>query len=147
MNKRYGFLFLLILISATVSAQTRWADSVLTFSSEYTEDGELWNAFQALGSPNVFPAYGDIGLAWTPATEDGIESAPGFQKVSAGGRHSIKSRNKKPLFSKVSLVPNYREFLELQFPDSLPIDFIAIYQNYNPGFVDTVYIKNPISNE
>ncbi len=143
MKKSYSLLILLVITSTSVFAQTRWADSVIAFSSEYTEEGELWNAFQALGSPNVFPAYGDIGLAWSPATEDGIESVPGFQKISAGSKHSTKQKNRKPLLSKISRVPNLREFLELQFPDSLPIDFIAIYQNYNPGFVDTVYLKNP----
>ena len=147
MKKCYLLLVTLFVLSSSVFAQTRWADSVIAFSTEYTKDGDLWNAFQALGFPNVFPAYGDIGLAWSPATEDGIESVPGFQKVTSGSRHSTKQKNRKPLLSKAGLAPNLREFLELQFPDSLPIDFIAIYQNYNPGFVDTVYIKNPNSGD
>ncbi|MFN8588987.1 MAG: FlgD immunoglobulin-like domain containing protein [Candidatus Eisenbacteria bacterium] len=46
----------------------RWADSVLGISSEYSGVG--WAAYQALGAPDVYPAYGDIGLAWASLTPD-----------------------------------------------------------------------------
>ena len=35
-----------------------------------------------------------------------------------------------------------REYLVLEFPDPAPADFIDIYETYNPGAVDTVYVKN-----
>jgi hypothetical protein len=35
-----------------------------------------------------------------------------------------------------------REFLELQFPNAAPINFIDIYQVLNPGAIDTVRIKD-----
>lgn len=36
-----------------------------------------------------------------------------------------------------------REFLVLGFSDPGPIQSIAIYETYNPGAVDTIYVKNP----
>jgi hypothetical protein len=35
-----------------------------------------------------------------------------------------------------------REFLELQFPNAAPINFIDIYQVLNPGAIDTVRVKD-----
>ncbi len=37
---------------------------------------------------------------------------------------------------------NAREFLELRFANSGPINFINIYETFNPGAVDTVYVKD-----
>jgi hypothetical protein len=40
-----------------------------------------------------------------------------------------------------------REFLELgYFGNPEPVRSIAIFETYNPGFVDTVYVKNPNTN-
>lgn len=40
-----------------------------------------------------------------------------------------------------------REFLELAYYESpQPVQSIAIFETYNPGFVDTVYVKNPMTN-
>ena len=36
-----------------------------------------------------------------------------------------------------------REYLVLGFTNPSPVDFIDIYETYNPGAIDTVYIKNP----
>ncbi len=36
-----------------------------------------------------------------------------------------------------------REFIELYFENATKIDGIWIYETYNPGAVDTVYVKNP----
>ncbi|MEO7265943.1 MAG: fibronectin type III domain-containing protein [Ferruginibacter sp.] len=38
-----------------------------------------------------------------------------------------------------------REFLTLQFPGASPINFIDIYESFNPGAIDTVYVKNPLT--
>ncbi|MFZ4399493.1 MAG: LamG-like jellyroll fold domain-containing protein [Bacteroidales bacterium] len=38
-----------------------------------------------------------------------------------------------------------REFLVLGFPDPAPVNFVDIYETYNPGAIDTVYVKNPVS--
>lgn len=38
---------------------------------------------------------------------------------------------------------NQREFLELQFNNPEKINGIVIFQNYNPGAIDSVLIKNP----
>ena len=39
-----------------------------------------------------------------------------------------------------------REFLELYFNNAAPIDSILIYETYNAGAIDTVYVKNPNTN-
>lgn len=38
-----------------------------------------------------------------------------------------------------------REYLVLHFPDPKPINYIDIYETLNPGAVDTVYVKNPMT--
>ena len=39
-----------------------------------------------------------------------------------------------------------REYLELTFANPAPVQSIAIYETYNPGAVDTIYVKNPSTN-
>ena len=36
-----------------------------------------------------------------------------------------------------------REYLTLQFPDPAPINMVEIYETFNPGAVDSVFVKNP----
>jgi hypothetical protein len=38
---------------------------------------------------------------------------------------------------------NQREYIELGFSNPAPINFVKLYETYNPGAVDTVYIFNP----
>lgn len=45
-----------------------WADSVLGFSTQYTDTS--WSAAQALGMPNVYPQHGDIPKAWASQSPD-----------------------------------------------------------------------------
>ena len=42
-----------------------------------------------------------------------------------------------------STITGPREFLVLAFDDPAPINFVDIYETFNPGAVDTVYVKNP----
>jgi hypothetical protein len=51
------------------SNTTRWATTVLGFSSQYTATD--WSAAQALGMPNTYPAYGDIATAWASVSANG----------------------------------------------------------------------------
>ncbi len=44
-----------------------------------------------------------------------------------------------------STADGQREYLELGFSHSDSINFIDIYETVNPGAVDTVYVKNPVS--
>jgi subtilase family serine protease len=37
----------------------------------------------------------------------------------------------------------YREWINLSFRNPAPVQSIAIYETYNPGAIDTVYVKNP----
>ena len=47
----------------------------------------------------------------------------------------------------VSATPDgQREFIELKFSGSAPINYVDIYETFNPGAVDTVYVKNPGTN-
>ncbi|MBL0097119.1 MAG: putative metal-binding motif-containing protein [Bacteroidetes bacterium] len=38
-----------------------------------------------------------------------------------------------------------REYIQVLYNDPAPVNFIDIYETYNPGAVDTVYIKNPVT--
>ncbi|MCS7054144.1 MAG: T9SS type A sorting domain-containing protein [Ignavibacterium sp.] len=40
-----------------------------------------------------------------------------------------------------------REYLILRFPNPAPIRYVAIYETFNPGAVDTIYVKNPNTNQ
>ncbi len=39
-----------------------------------------------------------------------------------------------------------REFIELGYTNPASINFIDIYETFNPGSIDTVYVKNPYTN-
>jgi len=49
-------------------ANVLWADSVIEFSSQYSEPD--WAATQILGPPDTYPRYGDITSAWASRTQD-----------------------------------------------------------------------------
>jgi len=100
------FLILLLCSLTNINAQVRYADSVIAYSSQYSEND--WSANQILGPPDTYPKYGDIPTAWTFATADA-----------------------------------QREFIELRFPDPAQVQAMAIYETYNPGTIDTIYVKNP----
>ncbi|GEM_PF-1796896 len=72
--RRAGALSVLFTALLSVSAfaaevQTRFASSVIAFSSQY--DSPDYGAVQALGAPNVFPDTSDDDRAWASRTEDG----------------------------------------------------------------------------
>lgn len=91
---------------------TRWVDSVIAFSSEYSPGDGSWDAIQVIGTPDVYPGYGDNAAAWASANADG-----------------------------------QREWLELHFANPEPISNVNIYETYNPGAVDTIYVRNAESGE
>ena len=97
---------------STGSNEPRFADSVLSYSSQYPDAG--YRAIQALGAPNVYPAYGNIAGAWLSAQPDSTQS-------------------------------NKHEYLALRFPEPDSINFVDIYETANPGAVDTVWVKNPVT--
>jgi hypothetical protein len=53
---------------AQVIAQKQFAHKVEYVSREYNSYPDGWCAAQMLGVPNVYPEYGDIEEAWTPAS-------------------------------------------------------------------------------
>ncbi len=112
------FLLILFAISTySVNAQIQYADSVLDFSTEYDVSDATcsadYAACRALGAYDVYPAAGDDANAWAHEIEDGSTSP----------------------------VPG-REWLSLGFGTPQVVDSVFIYQTLNPGFIDTVYIRD-----
>ncbi|PCI62833.1 MAG: hypothetical protein COB35_02780 [Gammaproteobacteria bacterium] len=62
------FPFSSIVNVANAGLITQWADTVINFSSEYSNTA--WSANQVLGAPNTF-SYGDIITAWAPSSKNG----------------------------------------------------------------------------
>ncbi len=93
---------------AAVAQQKLYAGRVNNVSSVYDVYPLGWSAYQILGAPNVYPAYGDIEDAFNPE----------FYDVQ-------------------------RDFIELDFDNNGPIDSIFIYETFTPGFIDSVFVKNP----
>ena len=88
------------------SQKINYADSVITYSTQYTTGN--WSANQVLGYPNTYPSYGDLTTAWAHSTAD-----------------------------------SQREDIELYFSNPMPIDSIWVYETYNGGSIDTIYVRNP----
>ncbi len=97
-----------------VAIDKRFANKVIDFSSQHA--AQVYSASNALGSPDVYPAYGLNGNSWTSASAD-----------------SAANNN------------NGREYLVLQFPNPGHINFIEIFQTLNPGAIDSVYVKDPVN--
>jgi hypothetical protein len=57
-----------LIVEQTGAPTTRWAARVLGFSTEY--DSNFWSAAKALGTPDTYPAYGDMTNAWASASPD-----------------------------------------------------------------------------
>lgn len=36
-----------------------------------------------------------------------------------------------------------REYIELSFPAAAPINYVTVYETFNPGAIDTIYARNP----
>lgn len=67
--KKFHLLSSLLVVSAWLSAQVQYAETVIDFSSEFSNPS--WSANQATGEPDVYPRYGDISSAWASLTPDG----------------------------------------------------------------------------
>ena len=52
-----------------VAPEPIWATTVRDFSSQWAADN--WSARQALGAPDIFPAYSDLPGAWASQAADG----------------------------------------------------------------------------
>ncbi|KAA9339355.1 T9SS type A sorting domain-containing protein [Hymenobacter busanensis] len=95
--------------TALGSSPVRYVSSVLRFSSEYNNGS--WAANQVVGTPDVYPRYGDLGGAWASSPADGT-----------------------------------REYLVLRFANPAPAKRILIWETYNPGAIDTIFVRNPNTN-
>lgn len=101
-------------LSVAIPSQenSRFATTVIDKSSEYGTAGNSWSAEKALGAPDVYPLYGDIGSSWASLMGD-----------------------------------DAREYIVLGYDNADPVNYIDIYETFNPGAVDTVYVKNPNTGE
>lgn len=102
-----GDLFLCTGTTDTLVASSilaRYADSVITYSSQYSE--EQYSAREALGTPNVYPAYGSNTSAWLSASDTG------------------------------------REYLVLRFSNPDSVNFVDVFETFNPGALDSIYLKD-----
>lgn len=87
------------------SKTKRFASKVIAVSSEVESAGT--GSMQALGSPDVFPAYAGGSGVWM--------------------NESTTSQ---------------REYIVLEFPGAAPVNYIEIFETFNPGAIDTVYVYN-----
>lgn len=69
MMKKFLLLSVSFLCMNMLQANIQYASSVIAFSSEFSSGG--WSASKALGSPDVYPMYGDYIQAWASASADG----------------------------------------------------------------------------
>jgi PKD-like domain/Fibronectin type III domain/Secretion system C-terminal sorting domain len=109
-----GNLVLCTGVSNTLTAgseERQFANSVINTSSQYGTDG--FSANQALGVPNVFPAYGLNPNAWMSSNPDSIS----------------------PVTGRI-------EFLEVGFSSPSEINFVDIYETFGPGAVDSIFLKD-----
>lgn len=91
------------------SKNIRYANSVIAYSSQYA--GTDYSAAQAMGAPDVFPAYGLSPKSWVSATAQ-----------------------------------EQREWLVLGFPNPGKINYVDIFETVSPGAVDSIFVKNPNTN-
>lgn len=67
--KKYVLFSILFLFMNMLQATIQYASTIIAFSSEFSSGG--WSASKALGSPDVYPLYGDYIQAWASASADG----------------------------------------------------------------------------
>ena len=62
-------------VDGDMNASYQWAKEVRGFSSQYNDS--TWSAHRVVGSPTVYPRYGDIHGAWAqqwpPKADEYIE--------------------------------------------------------------------------
>lgn len=75
-----------------------------------------------------------------------------YQAVSWSIMQATGAPNTYPSYGDISTAwasltaDSQREFISMFYATPQPINTILIYETYNPGAIDTVYVKNPITN-
>src|SRR5262249_53106378 len=138
---------------------------VLGFSSQFSSTA--WSAAQALGQPNTYPAYGDIGTAWSSLNADDpaeyielgydapapINSVSIYETYGPGAVSKVSVRNPtNGLWVQVwsgtaAPAPAMARIFNVSFPQtSFPVDAIRIDLNSGavPDFneIDAVSITS-----
>jgi|GEM_PF-796670 len=129
-------------------ATTRWASSVLGFSSQFGTD--FWSAARALGQPDTYPNYGDLPTAWASASEDDqreflelgfgapapISSVSIYETYAPGAVDKVSVRNPNTSLweevwsSPAAPAPEVARIFTVSFPmTSFPVDAIRLDLN------------------
>ncbi len=106
-----------------------------------------WNEIDAVG---IFSSVGSSDLVYASSV---LNFSSEYESVDWGSIQALNEPNTYPNYGDIESAwasetdDDQREFLELGFNNTLPIRSILIYETYNPGAIDTVYVKNPGTNE
>lgn len=89
------------------------------------------------------------GVAQTQYASSVTSFSSQYSSTSWSAAQATGSPNTYPTYGDVSTAwasvtaDDQREFLEFQFSFPIAITTVSIYETYNPGAVDTIYVKNP----
>ncbi|MEZ5043672.1 MAG: fibronectin type III domain-containing protein [Saprospiraceae bacterium] len=78
-----------------------------------------------------------------------IRVSSAFSNVDFNGNQSLGTPDLYPAYGPnpsqwvSQSADGQREYIELGFPNPAPINIINIYETFNPGAIDTIYVKNP----
>jgi len=111
-----------IQLTADSVAIINFASEVIAVSSEYGPHPFSFSASQALGLPNLYPAYGDIGFNWASLNPD-------------DAREFIELR-----FNNISPI-NFIDIYETYKPGSVDTVYV---KNPNTGLFEVIYTATPV---
>ncbi|MEP7264262.1 MAG: LamG-like jellyroll fold domain-containing protein, partial [Bacteroidota bacterium] len=95
---------------------------------------QLMNARFATSVIDKSSEYGTPGNGWSSVNAlDAPDVYPQYGDIG-GSWASLNSDDE-------------REYIELGYDSAAPVNYIDIYETFNPGAVDTVYVKNPNTNQ
>lgn len=81
-----------------------------------------------------------------------IRKSGEYSSTLWGAKQALGAPNVYPLYGDIQYAwsptnpDNAREFLELAFTNPNPINFINIFETYNPGAIDTVFVRDASNN-
>ena len=89
---------------------------------------------------------------YTSFASNVINFSSEYQPINWGAIQALGAPDVYPNYGDISLAwapllpDGGREFIELGYANPASINFIDIYETFNPGSIDTVYVKNPYNN-
>ncbi len=113
-----------------------------------------------LSDASFYFCSGDSATLYTDTTAAISELRYGVSVTGFSSEFSTIDRSANQILGAPDVYPSYgnlpgawsgfdpdvqREYIQVLYNDPAPVNFIDIYETYNPGAVDTVYIKNPVT--